>query len=302
MLIPEGLIPLVDTDIIRYEIGWAAEVGWKAKTGRDESPPFSYVEELLQQRLADICFACRTTETPRLFFTTGKTFRYDLAKKKPYKATRVEKKPFHFDNLTVYLRDILGAEEVTGIEADDKLAIEHTASKGQTILVSRDKDCRQVPGYFYSWENHLQPSWGPALITKQGDLKLTYNAKGQPKLSGSGYAWFIAQTLMGDPTDNIPGLEGWGPVKTYEWLQKALQSPPEPSEGQEATALAALLEAACKAYSAFYGPLPDSRPDSVNQIDAYWEYELLEQARLTWLVRRLNKDGSPQIWEWGLTE
>jgi hypothetical protein len=282
--IPEGLIPLVDGDIIRYEIGYAAEAGWRARTHTEDVPPFSYVRELLEQRLADICSACRTTETPRLFFTTGRTFRFDIAKKKPYKGTRIEKKPFHFDNLTVYLRDILGAEEVTGIEADDKLAIEHTASNGQTILVSRDKDLKQVPGWFYSWELNLQPSWGPALITKEGSLKFIpadSERKRPAKLTGTGLAWAYAQMLIGDPTDNIGGLPGCGPVEAHRRLTAG-------SEGGQATTPAGMLEAVQQAYREHYGPT--------------WETELLEQGRLVWLCRRFNEDGSPQLWEIGLDE
>jgi hypothetical protein len=274
----------VDGDIIRYELGYAAEAGWKAKTHTEDVPPFSYVRELLEQRLADICFACRTTETPRLFFTTGRTFRFDIAKKKPYKGTRIEKKPFHYDNLTVYLRDILGAEEVTDIEADDRLAIEHTASNGQTILVSRDKDLKQVPGWFYSWELNLQPSWGPALITKEGSLKFTpadLERKRPAKLTGTGLAWFYAQVLMGDPTDNIPGLPNTGPVAAYEMLHG--RTPTEQ------------LDAVQEAYMTYYGPGP-------GMVEPYWLEQLEEQGRLCWLTRRLNEDGSPQLWEMELTE
>jgi hypothetical protein len=278
-MLPTNLQPLVDGDIIRYEIGYASEVGWRAKTQKDESPPFSYVSELLHQRLADISSACNTIKKPRIFFTTGRTFRFDIATKKPYKGTRIEKKPFHFDNLTVYLRDIMGAEEVTGIEADDMLAIEHVSSDGETILVSRDKDLKQVPGWFYSWELNLQPSWGPALITREGELKFTpANAekKKPAKLTGTGLSWFYAQVLIGDPVDNIPGLPNTGPVAAFELLQG--KTPAEQ------------LNAVMGAYLDYYECLPKA------------VQQLLEQGRLCWLTRRLNEDGSPQLWEIGMEE
>jgi hypothetical protein len=291
-MLPPNLQPLVDGDIIRYEIGYASEVGWRAKTQRDESPPFSYVSELLHQRLADISSACNTIKKPRIFFTTGKTFRFDIATKKPYKGTRIEKKPFHFDNLTVYLRDIMGAEEVTGIEADDQLAIEHVSSNGETILVSRDKDLKQVPGWFYSWELNLQPSWGPGLITKEGSLKFTpgvpaleidgrkFNTK-PPKLTGTGYSWFMAQCLIGDSTDNIPGLPMCGPVAAYNLLTR----PSEAVEGRELLTPPEMLSAVIDAYAGAYG-----------YTDGVSFKELTEQAQLVWLVRRLNPDGSPELW------
>jgi hypothetical protein len=284
-MLPPNLQPLVDGDILRYEIGYASEVGWRAKTQKDESPPFSYVAEMLHQRLADISSACNTMKKPRIFFTTGRTFRFDIATKKPYKGTRIEKKPFHFDNLTVYLRDIMGAEEVTGIEADDRLAIEHVSSNGETILVSRDKDLKQCPGWFYSWELNLQPSWGPALITKEGSLTFKPGEGKRPaKLTGTGLSWFYAQVLIGDSVDNIPGLPATGPVAAFELLQG--KTPADQ------------LMAVQEAYERFYSP-----GSGAGVLEpGYPAYELLEQGRLCWLTRRLNEDGSPQLYEIGMEE
>jgi len=285
-LLPPNLLPLVDGDILRYEIGYASETGWRAKTQRQESPPFSYVESVLQQRLADICSALNTNQTPKIYFTEGRTFRYDIAKKKPYKGSRVEKKPDHFDNLTCYMRDILGAEVVTGIEADDRLAIDHYSSAGTTVLCSRDKDLRQVPGWFYSWELDRQPSFGPTKITKEGTLALTPakpELKKPAKLMGTGLSWFYAQVLMGDPVDNIPGLPQCGPVAAFELLQG--RTPAEQ------------LETVLRAYTDYYEGCisPNSFPFNPDA-------ELLEQGRLCWLTRRLNEDGTPELWQIGMEE
>ena len=87
--IPTNLVPLIDGDILRYEVGFAAEAGWKAITeGEDNIPPFHYVEALLLSRIDRILQECETKETPEIFLTEGKTFRYDLAKTKQYKAPR----------------------------------------------------------------------------------------------------------------------------------------------------------------------------------------------------------------------
>ena len=101
------------------------------------------------------------------------------------------------------------------LEADDQMAIDHIASDGNTILVSRDKDLRQVPGMFYSWELGRQPSFGPEEITKEGRLWLSTDHK---KLYGTGLAFFYAQVLMGDTVDNIPGCKNIGPVAAYNML------------------------------------------------------------------------------------
>lgn len=270
--IPTNLQPLLDGDILRYEVGFAAEAGWRHKTESEDLPPWDFVEAVLHLRLEDIKSACHTDKDPIIYYTTGRTFRYDIAKRAPYKGTRKENKPWHYDNLTVYMRDVLGATEVTGIEADDRLAIDHCSSLNTTILCSRDKDLKQVPGWFYSWELGKQPSFGPELIDKAGYLKLSTDRK---KLTGTGLSFFYAQVLMGDGADNIPGLPGCGPVAAFELLQ---EKTPEQQ-----------LVAVCEAYSIHY--------------DAYhMSEELLEQGRLCWLTRRLNEDGSPQLWEIGIIE
>lgn len=264
------LQPLVDGDILRYEIGFAAETGWKATVGDpDAIPPFEYVRELLLSRLETIKDQCRTHLDPKIFLTQGHTFRYDLAKRRPYKGQRVENKPWHFANLTVYLTDVLDAQVVTEIEADDALTLAHLASDGTTILCSRDKDLKQVPGWFYSWELGGQPSFGPNQISHEGSISLSPTTR---KLTGTGLAFFYAQVLMGDPADNIPGLPNCGPVRAYSLL--AEKTPDE------------MLEAVKDAYIEEYG------------IDEY-EKELLEQGRLLWMTRRMI-DGKPELWEIGM--
>jgi hypothetical protein len=297
---PENLIPLIDGDILRYEIGFAAETGWRAITEeRENIPPFHYVEKLLLSRLAYMRECIGTEEVGKIYLTEGPTFRYDLAKTKPYKGTRKDKKPWHYDNLTVYMRDVLGAEIVTEIEADDAIAIEHCRSKvvidggvlcpredgtccgdpsncpeevrePETIICSRDKDLRQLPGWFYSWELGKQASFGPVLISHEGTLEISEDKK---KLIATGLAAFYGQVLTGDRVDNIPGLDKCGPVAAYNMLKDNIG---------------------------------DNRPFPEMLLavqDAYDDDELLlEQGQLCWLVRRLNPDGSPQLWEIGLEE
>lgn len=271
MTIPSDLQPLLDGDLIRYECGFAAEAGWRHKTGSDELPPWSFVESVLHLRVEDIKTACKTNRDPIIYLTEGRTFRYDIAKKAPYKGQRKENKPWHYQNLTVYLRDVLGANVVTGIEADDAIAIDHVASNGTTIVCSRDKDFRQLPGWHYSWELGRQPSFGPELIDKAGYLKLSTDRK---SLTGTGNSFHLAQILIGDRADNIPGLPSCGPVAAYEMLQ-----------GREYEEQLDTIE---WSYRQHYGPT--------------YQEDLLEQGRLTWLVRRMNEDGSPQMWEIGQTE
>lgn len=264
---------LVDGDILRYEVGFGAETGWRAVTNDpDAIPPFQFVERMLLERIENIKATVGTTTEPRIFLTEGKTFRDELAITKPYKGTRKSNKPWHFRNLTAYLSGVLGAVIATGIEADDLMAIEHTASNGETIICSRDKDLKQIPGYLYSWELGKQASWGPEPILPEGSL--IYDAEAN-KLKGTGYLWFLAQVLTGDVTDNIPGLPGCGPKRAFDILA-----------GPE-TEQVAPYERVRKAYEEKYGK-------------EEYEARLLEQGQLCWIVRRFNADGSPELWTPGL--
>ena len=267
MICPTGLTPLIDGDILRYEIGRGAEQGWRAIVNEEDAlPPFNYVEGMLLSRIEAIQYQVGTHKDPILYLTEGRTFRYDIAVRRKYKEHRKTEKPFHFHNLTVYMRDVLGAKIVTGIEADDQLAIDHLSSGETTILCSRDKDLKQVPGWFYSWELGAQPSFGPEKITQDGYLNLSPNRK---KVTGTGLAFFYSQMLTGDITDNIPGIQGIGPVAAYNLLVDKTR------EEQFATV--------CEAYKATYGDT--------------WETEMTEQGQLCWLLRRPD-----DLWKMGMIE
>ena len=270
---------LIDGDILRYETGFAAQTGWTAITEDPEQlPPFEYVREMLELKLLNIVAEARAQEY-ELFITEGHTFRFDLAKTKPYKGGRRENKPWHFKNITAYMKDMLPTRVVTGIEADDALAIEHLDPSSETILCSRDKDLRQVPGEFYSWELGAQPSWGPDTIHEPGYLMLDRSKK-PPKLTGTGFAFFCAQVLIGDSVDNIPGLPKCGPVAAYDALC------------QEAGGVGENKDELYEQVEFMY---QEKFPDE-------WEEMLLEQGRLCWMTRRLHEDGSPVLWELGMTE
>ena len=265
--------PLIDGDVLRYEIGFAAETGWRAMKQDDEAlPPFDYVRDMLEQRLDQICWAVGATESPCLFITEGRTFRYDLAKTLPYKGTRKDKKPWHFRNLTNHMVNVIGAQVVTYLEADDAITIEHVNSPDETVIVTRDKDLRQVPGWLYQWELGNQPEFGPALITKEGHLRLSSDRK---RISGTGLPYFYSQCLTGDRVDNIPGVKDYGPVRTFEALGAC-------------STLQHYLDTVIEVYQVECGD--------------EWEEYLTEQGRLLWMTRHLTQDYTPVMWEIGMEE
>jgi len=273
--------PLIDGDILRYEIGFAADTGWKAlkewKKGDDpiDPPPFDYVAELLRNRIQGICVVVGATAPPIIYFTGKGNFREGIAKKKKYKDNRsASVKPFHYYNIQSYCQLQYECIIVDGMEADDALCIEqsqHPISSelidSMTIVCSRDKDLRSCPGWHFGWELGNQPQFGPYLVDELGWLKISDDRK---KVRGVGYKFFAAQMLMGDSTDNIPGLPSYGPVAAFELINPC-------------TSILECEKAIVEAYKKVY--------------EDEWKDEFMEQAMLVWMVRELDDEGKPIMYK-----
>ena len=76
------------------------------------------------------------------------------------------------------------------LEADDALGV-YATSNDDCIIVSPDKDMKQIPGDLYNLDEVFT-------IDKQ-----------------SGWEWFLIQTLAGDSTDGYSGAPGFG-IKTSQ--------------------------------------------------------------------------------------
>ena len=189
-------------------------------------------------------------------------FRDNVAKKKQYKGSRKSPRPLHYQNLVEYVcatREVILAE---GCEADDLLAIyQMEAEPLTTVICSRDKDLKIIPGMHYGWACGKQPAFPFQQVTELGDLHLS----GRKKLSGTGLKFFYAQVLTGDKTDDYPGLPRCGDVKAF----KALNECNDEVE---------LFKAVSELYRAFYG-------------DDEWHAEMNEQAQLAWMVRERDEEG-----------
>lgn len=257
------MTPLIDGDILRYEAGSIAEYGL------DEVPNFIVAEEFLNRRIDEICAAVGATQPPVIYLTGKGNFREDIAKAKVYKGNRKDvKKPYHFRNLTVYLKAVYGAIVVDGMEADDALCIHQTLHLEQrdTVICTRDKDLRQCPGWHYGWESGKQPEFRLRWVEGIGDIELSANKK---SVKGWGDKFFYAQLLIGDTVDNIPGCPKVGPVKAYKLLS-------------DAQTIEEMYRIVLDEYSNIYA-------ENASE-------ELREQAYLLWMVRELNEDGSPVMW------
>lgn len=265
------MIPCIDGDILLYECGYAAETGWKHIQPFSQDPPdWGYVKKIVDERINEILIKLSNTfenvDKPKIFLTGKNNFRDEIAKKRKYKGTRKSSKPFHYHNIKAYLQCEYYAEIVDGMEADDALAIELSNSE-DVICCTRDKDLRQVPGWHFGWELAKQPQYGPKKVDEIGELIL---APSREKLTGCGSKFFFAQCLLGDNTDNIPGLPHYGPVETFSLLENT-------------STYLEMEKSVVEAYRGVYG-------DS-------WKEELIEQARLVWMVRELDVLGKPIMWE-----
>ena len=189
-----------------------------------------------------------------------RNFREDLAVTKVYKGNRVKSKPFHFNNLTVYLMARYNTVIANGMEADDLLGITQV-SRGteNTVICSRDKDLRMIPGWHYSWECGRQASIGPYKAEPNGELI----EKGNGKILGYGFKFFLYQMLVGDTVDNIPGVPGIGPVKAYKKLTQPGCDDP--------------LVAYQEVVKAYQEAFPED-----------WKTHIREMADLLWIVREID--------------
>lgn len=242
-----------DEDISRKYLKEVGRVGLDPPTPIDYSLPFERQLELNYEN---------KTFIPNFRFYEGKT--------KPYKGNRSSPKPKHYYNIRAYLLDRYDVVCVPGIEADDALSLYQTSVYGgdydvspeeaPSVICSTDKDLRMIPGYHYTWPVGSRLEKPLENISEIGYLKLGEKSK----LTGGGFLFFLSQMITGDGVDNIPGIDGKGPVKAY----KTLSDVEDREHGLEV--LRALYEA---------------------EFGSEWEEAFQERARLLWMVREYDEEG-----------
>lgn len=110
----------------------------------------------------------------------------------------------------------LAAVEVDGVESDDLLAafaVRRAEAGDEVLIVSSDKDFAQIVG------PRIQillppPSAQPRLGWRRLDAAAVEEKFGVPP---SGIVDYLS--LIGDTSDNIPGLSGVGPKTALKWLK-----------------------------------------------------------------------------------
>ena len=152
----------------------------------------------IDKAVADIMKELNQSEIQVFLTSDGKdNFRHQIAKTKPYKGNRTAPRPVYYDQARDRLVRMWGATIITGMEADDAVSIAQWQSGFAHITASIDKDHWQTPTRFYDYRNKKKYKIGP----DKANL------------------WFWMQTLIGDTSDNIPGLAGWGKVRSKRLLK-----------------------------------------------------------------------------------
>ena len=155
--------------------------------------PLENVLHSVKLAMEEIQRVCKC-EQPAVYIGKGLTFRntaYNL-----YKFDRSDREhPVHYEGVKTYLEEIWNAETITGIEADDALAIAITEDR-DGIICSQDKDLLQVPGKHFNFVTGEKTT----ISGKEADFNL------------------FSQILTGDTTDGIPGIKGIGPAKAKKIL------------------------------------------------------------------------------------
>jgi hypothetical protein len=179
-----------------------------------------------------------------IVYLSGPTnFRNGVATIKPYKGNRdAAHKPVHAPEIKAMMRREYIVHTSEDEEADDHMGYEHYEDwlhdPHSSVIATIDKDLDMIPGLHYNFVK-----------------KETYYVTPE-----QGIWWFYRQCLTGDTTDNIPGIDGVGPVRAARIL------PPvgTPELGLYGTVL--------QEYAKAFGDTAEAR--------------LLEVGRLLW-IRRL---------------
>ena len=184
---------LIDADFIVYKSCAAAEteIDWGDDTILVTSN-FSDAYNATLRELTKIRDKFGSFSTLILFFSDSVNFRKKILDS--YKGHRNRKKPCGYKRVIKQLKTEFEVIIMPQVEADDAMGIYATQHPGN-VIVSPDKDMRQIPGKLYNLDEQFTVS------------------------EEDGAKWHLIQTCSGDQTDGYGGISGVG-VKRAETLFK----------------------------------------------------------------------------------
>ena len=175
---------LIDADFIVYKACAAAES--EVDFGDDVilvTSNFSDAYGATKRELTKIENKLGSFSSMILFFSDSTNFRKKILP--AYKGHRNRKKPCGYKRVIKELRKEYKVIIKPTLEADDTMGIYATKYPGN-IIVSPDKDMRQIPGQLYNFDETFT-------ITPEEGAK-----------------WHLIQTCAGDQTDGYGGISGIG--------------------------------------------------------------------------------------------
>ena len=175
---------LIDADFIVYKACAAAEteIDWGDDTILVTSH-FSDAYDATKRELTKIENKFGSFSTLILFFSDSQNFRKKILA--DYKGHRNRKKPCGYKRVINALREEYKVILKPTLEADDSMGI-YATKYPDNMIVSPDKDMRQIPGKLYNFDETFT-------ITPEEGAK-----------------WHLIQTLAGDQTDGYGGVPGIG--------------------------------------------------------------------------------------------
>ena len=190
---------LIDADFLAYKTCAACE---DEVDYRDDvivvTSRFNEVLEMFQSELMSIADCMGQFDDFILFFSSPKNFRKKIFPE--YKGHRNRKKPCGYKRLLNWCGDNYVTMMVDDLEADDAIGIYATdpiEAGAEHIIVSPDKDMRQIPGLLFDLKSPVIE------ITKE-----------------EGDRWHLIQAMSGDQTDGYAGAPGIGIKRADALLEK----------------------------------------------------------------------------------
>ncbi len=184
---------LIDADFIVYKSCAAAET--EVDFGNDVilvTSNFSDAYRATKRELTKLENKFGSFSSMILFFSDSENFRKKILPE--YKGHRNRKKPCGYKRVIEELKKEYKVIIKPTLEADDTMGVYATKYPGN-MIVSPDKDMKQIPGKLYNFEETFT-------IDKEAGAK-----------------WHLIQTMAGDQTDGYSGVPGIG-VKRAEALFK----------------------------------------------------------------------------------
>lgn len=135
------------------------------------------------------------TENVTLYFSDSKNFRKTVCP--DYKGKRTKRKPVGYRRLLDWCNAHYKVVRYPNIEADDALGLECHLDPREFVLVSPDKDMKQIACRLFNGDEEI------TVTPEEADY------------------WFWTQCLTGDPVDGYKGVPGIGGVGAKKILDKA---------------------------------------------------------------------------------